>query len=120
VIDLMPNDGTVGYEIPKEPDGLFRVKEWDTDGRLIRVQERRLREGMRDPFSSEFDHLGEVEQERLFWERTVKVSDTLQRSGRTPQWVKVAFVVSMILNPATWIAVGWKLWREGVPRPPAK
>ncbi len=35
---------------------------------------------------------------------------------RTPKWVKYAFVVSMVLNPATWISVAWKLYREGPPK----
>jgi hypothetical protein len=35
----------------------------------------------------------------------------------TPKWVKHAFVISMVLNPATWITVAWKLYREGRPPP---
>ncbi len=109
--DLLRGDGVVGFVIPVNPDDPFLVKEWDTDGQLIRIQERRLRKGEQNPFSSD-EADDDIERERLFWERTVKVSDTHHRLETTPTWVKILFVGSMILNPAVWITVGWKLYRE--------
>ncbi len=31
---------------------------------------------------------------------------------RPPKWIKYAFMASMFINPATWVTVAWKMYRE--------
>ncbi len=103
--DLLPGKGTVGFVIPCSPDEPFLVKEWDYSGRLIRVQQRVLNPGERDPFSA--DQTGsDEERERLFWERTTKVADTMRPPP--PKWVTRVGRVAILLDPAMWILVIYK------------